>query len=70
MKGKVISFLLVLIVSVGIFVLSFTKNNYVPANKVYKVYLNGEKIGLINDKDELYDIINEKQLEIKEMDVI
>lgn len=65
MKGKVISFLLVLIVSVGIFVLSFTKNNYVPANKVYKVYLNGEKIGLINDKDELYDIINEKQLEIK-----
>ena len=66
MKGKIISFLIVAIVTVGLFVLSFSEKNYGKANGVYKVYLNGEKIGLLNDKDDLYDLINEKQQEIKD----
>ena len=41
-----------------------------PADKevhdYYQVYLGGEKIGLIRSKEELYDLIDEEQQEIKE----
>lgn len=65
MKNKIISFLIVAIVSVGVFVFSFGEKNYSKANEVYQVYLNGNKIGLINDDKDLYSLINEKQREIK-----
>ncbi len=35
-------------------------------NRCYQVYLQGEKIGLIYSKDELYDLIDKEQQEIKE----
>ena len=35
-----------------------------PYNK-YRIYLDGEKIGLIDSKDELYSMINKEQTEIK-----
>lgn len=66
MKNKIISFLIVAIVGIGLFLVAFTKKNYSKANEVYQIYLNGEKIGLITDKDDLYNLINERQLEIKE----
>lgn len=65
MKGKIVSFLIISIISVALFISFFAKKEYSSANKVYQVYLNGEKIGLLNNDDELYDLINEKQLEIK-----
>lgn len=66
MKNKIVSVLIVLIISTFIFVVSFGKKNYSNANEVYQVYLNGNKIGMIaNDKD-LYDLINDRQKEIKE----
>ena len=34
--------------------------------EVYQVYLNGNKIGIITDQDDLYDLINDRQQEIKE----
>lgn len=34
-------------------------------NNFYQVYLGGNKIGLIRSKDELYDLIDEEQQEIK-----
>ena len=34
-------------------------------NEYYQVYLGGEKIGLIRSRDELYDLIDEEQQEIK-----
>ncbi len=34
-------------------------------NNIYQVYLDGEKIGIINSKEELYNLINEEQVEIK-----
>lgn len=34
-------------------------------DSIYQVYLDGEKIGLINSEDKLYDLINEEQGEIK-----
>ena len=42
-----------------------TKNDKAP-NSVYQVYLNGQKMGMIASKDELYDLINEEQRGIKE----
>ena len=65
MKSKIISFLIVAIISVGLFLFAFTEKNYSKASEVYQVYLNGNKIGLITDKDDLYDLINDRQLEIK-----
>ena len=38
---------------------------YKKATKAYLVYLNGEKVGLINDNKSLYDLINNEQQEIK-----
>ena len=66
MKNKIISFLIVAIIGTGLFIASFTQKNYKKANEVYQVYLNGNKIGLITDEDDLYDLIDERQLEIKE----
>lgn len=34
-------------------------------NSIYKVYLNGESIGLIENKQELLDLIDQEQIEIK-----
>lgn len=51
---------------------NYETENYSSANKqyrsaqaIYQIYLNGNKIGLINSKDELYNLINEEQKEIK-----
>jgi len=65
MKNKIISILVILILSVSIFLVSFAKNNYSKAKEVYQVYLNGNKIGMIANDDDLYDLINERQKEIK-----
>lgn len=40
------------------------ENNY--TQKLYQVYLSGEKIGMINDEEELYNLINEEQKDLKE----
>lgn len=37
----------------------------VPSS-IYQVYLDGEKVGLIDSKDELYSLINKEQVQIKE----
>ena len=34
-------------------------------NSIYQVYLNGESIGLIENKQELLDLIDKEQIEIK-----
>ncbi len=47
-------------------IVGFSERLYNQAYKVYQVYLNGNKLGLINDQDELYALINEEQKEIKE----
>lgn len=44
----------------------FSERKYNSAYKVYQVYLNGNKLGLIKEEKELYALINEEQKEIKE----
>lgn len=53
---------------IGIIVFFFGVRNKLEGipNNVYRVYLNGESIGLIKDKEELLNIIDKEQIEIKE----
>lgn len=44
----------------------FTEKLYTQVNTNYQVYLNGEKIGVIGDKNELYALIDSNQTAIKE----
>lgn len=43
-----------------------TNESYSFASSMYQVYLDGNKIGIISSKAELYNLINKKQAEIKE----
>ncbi len=43
-----------------------TEETYDQPTSIYQVYLDGEKIGLINSKDDLYALINKEQVEIKD----
>ncbi len=66
MKGKVLGAFVTLIVSaLVLFVGMDTRVAGTPV-EVYQVYLNGEKIGLIANKDELLTLIDTEQSEIKE----
>lgn len=44
----------------------FSEETYSSPISTYQVYLDGNKIGLINSKTELYDLINQEQTEIKD----
>ncbi len=46
-------------------VCGFRSRQMEPRN-VYQVYLNGEKIGLVEDRDRLLNLINEEQQDIKD----
>ena len=52
---------------IGILVaLSFYKEeSYSLPNSIYQVYLDGEKIGMIDSQEDLYNLINKEQSEIK-----
>ncbi len=64
-RDKFIVFILCLITFV-IYVIVGSYNNIASeASKNYRIYLDGNLIGVIKDKDELYDLIDEKQQDIK-----
>lgn len=65
LKDKIIIFLISAITAVGLILGGFVDKYYDEAKVAYQVYLNGEKLGLIESKDALYDIINNKQESIK-----
>lgn len=62
------SFLIVLAIGISIIfsILESTSYVYYGASQVYRVYLNGKSIGIIDEKKDLEDYINEKQEQIKE----
>ena len=66
-KNKIIAGVLTLIIGIGIFLIGFIDNNYnYSVDEVYQVYLDGEKIGVIKDENELYSLINEEQKSIRD----
>ena len=64
-KEKIIT----IIISSIILCIYFVVNSYSfiddNVNKIYNVYLDGEKIGVIEDKKALYNLIDKKQMDIK-----
>lgn len=64
-KEKIIPFVICLIIII-IYVIGNYQNVSRVVNKVYKVYLNGENIGTITDKNGLFALIDGKQKDIKE----
>ena len=65
-KGIVLCSLITLLFGVILFFSFWFEERNKEADSIYQVYLDGEKIGLINSKEELYSLINKEQIEIKD----
>ena len=64
--NKIIGIIITIFISIIVFFMGVkVKNEDIPLN-LYAVYLNGEKIGLIENKEELLSLIDKEQTEIKE----
>jgi len=57
---------IVSITMIILFVLVGLPEKNVMPKSVYQVYLNGEKIGLVDDKEKLLNLINDEQQDIKD----
>ena len=66
MKSKkyIISFIICAII-LSLYVIKDSYNVLTNISKVYNVYLDGKIIGVINDKEALYNLIDQKQQSIK-----
>lgn len=66
-KSKVITCILSILIGVLYLVNEKREYKYEEAKVAYQVYLDGKVIGLIEDKNELYNLINKEQQNIKDM---
>lgn len=64
-KGIIVCSLMTILVGTLLAINFFMEDTYETPISIYQVYLDGNKIGLINSKEELYALINEEQSEIK-----
>lgn len=64
-KGIILSVLVSILIGAFVLMGYMTEETYDTPKSIYKVYLDGEKIGLVNSKDDLYSLINKEQKEIK-----
>lgn len=65
-KGYVLCGLLTIIISFLVGYTFIKQEKYDIPETVYQIYLDGEKLGMIRDADQLYSMINEEQSSIKE----
>lgn len=65
-KEIIICFFLCLVVTLITGYMVFVKSENKDPFEVYQVYLDGKKLGLISSKEDLYNLINNEQKEIKE----
>lgn len=64
-KDIIVTIILSCIVGILYFINQLNNTNNITASLAYQIYLNGEVIGIIKDEQELYDLINSEQQEIK-----
>lgn len=64
-KQKGITIFITIIVIAIMILIGFQNRFHDTSKTVYQVYLNGQKLGLINDQEELLNKINEEQTDIK-----
>ncbi|MBR1417117.1 MAG: M23 family metallopeptidase [Bacilli bacterium] len=65
-KNRVIAIALTFLLAIFVFVLGLNKPKEELFNVKYQVYLDGKSIGLINNSNELYNLINQEQSNIKD----
>lgn len=65
-KGIFNGIILTILLSSLIFLVGYSKAKNNETQKLYQVYLAGEKIGVIEDEQALYDLIDKEQKELKE----
>lgn len=65
MKGKIFGGIITILVAFILFFVGVDERVEGTPIEVYQVYLNGKKIGLISSKDELFNLIDTEQQEIK-----
>lgn len=66
-KSKFISVLLSILIVILYIVNEKNNYSYLDALVGYQIYLDGEEIGFIEDENELYNLINKEQQNIKDM---
>ena len=64
-KGIILCSIFTALITVLLTLNFLSLEKYDIAENIYQVYLDGEKIGLINSKDSLYSMINKEQIAIK-----
>lgn len=60
------SLLIIILVCFSVFLFGFSSNQNKNPRTLYQIYLDGQKIGVINSKDEFENIMNSEQVSIKE----
>ena len=65
-KELIITVFLTCLFIVLLIIIEYDKTTITYAENYYQVYLNGDKIGLIANEEELYDLINDEQKDIKD----
>ena len=65
-KGTILCSLITILIGILLAFGFINEESYDAPTSIYQVYLDGEKIGLIDSKDELYNLINKEQVEIKD----
>lgn len=64
-KNIFVTSIITIFIAILVFLVGFSKETSLNPKEVYQVYLNGQKIGLISNKNKLYDLINQEGQEIK-----
>ena len=69
MKGKsvIVCTIITMCITCLVFIMGVLEKRSSEAKEVYQVYLDGKKLGAIADEDELYNLINKEQSNIKEL---
>ena len=65
-KGYTSCVIITILISVLTAFMFISGEEFAAPKTVYQIYLDGEKIGIIDNKEELYTLINEEQVEIKD----
>ena len=64
--NKIMGVSCTILISIIVFFMGVRIKDEGTPNRLYQVYLNGKTIGLIKNKQDLLDLIDEEQIEIKE----
>lgn len=65
-KTNTVAIIITLILAIFVFLVGFTNKKFEQLPLKYQIYLDGKSIGVINDSNELYALINKEQSAIKD----